>query len=65
MKNIDCSLAGCEKRASLRERDVDDDHGEKSKDRRVGAAAGCDLLIFLFPQTTKPPEGGFVDRVEA
>ncbi|CAI8810323.1 hypothetical protein EMIT0P44_220042 [Pseudomonas sp. IT-P44] len=25
MKNIDCSLAGCEKRASLREREAEDD----------------------------------------
>ncbi|CAI8754127.1 hypothetical protein EMIT0P100_150112 [Pseudomonas sp. IT-P100] len=25
MKNIDCSLAGCEKRTSLRERDAEDD----------------------------------------
>jgi len=25
LKNIDCSLAGCEKRASLRERGAEDD----------------------------------------
>ncbi|MCO8313042.1 hypothetical protein [Pseudomonas mandelii] len=28
MKNIDCSLAGCEKRASLREREAEDDKAD-------------------------------------